>query len=115
MANQQLTLTDTQMVKNVAIDPKDSKGYPAFAESIQWATSDPDVLAIVPHTDDPKVVDIVAGKPGKAQVTVSADVQEGDGVTTKTGVLDVTVLAGEAVSFTISVGTPQEQDPTPTA
>jgi len=43
---------------------------------------------------------------GTAQINVTADADLGSGVTTINGVLDVQVVAGQAVGFTIQTSPP---------
>lgn len=48
---------------------------------------------------------------GACQISVSADADLGEGIKTLTGVLDLEIVSGEAVSLNIIAGTPREQTP----
>lgn len=104
-----LQLKDTQQAV-LGIAPVDKKGNAAAVQdgSVVWTTSDSNVLAVTPSADGLSAT-VVAGNPGVAQVNVSADADMGDGVTPITGTLDVTVVAGDAVSLSVSAGVPTEQ------
>lgn len=101
-----LTLSTVQQC-DLSINPVDAKGNPAAVDGAPvWASSDPTVVSLVASGT---TATIVAQKPGTAQVTVSADADLGTGVTTITGVLDVIVVAAQAVAIDIKAGTPVTQ------
>ncbi len=103
-----LQLTDSQQCA-LSIAPVDAKGNPAPVQGAPvWASSAPTVAAVTPSADGLSA-NIVAGATGTAQISVSADADLGDGVTTITGVLDVTVVGGQATSIGIVAGTPVSQ------
>ncbi len=104
-----LILTDVQKVV-VSITPVDAKGNPAPIDGKPvWTASDPSIISIVPSQDGLSADVIAVGPLGNAQVQVSADADLGEGVATIPGTLDVTVTASQAVSLTISAGTPTAQ------
>lgn len=103
-----MVLTDTQKV-NLSISPVDAKGKPAKIDGVpSWTSSDETILSLVPAADGLSAV-AVAGDPGHAQVSVTADADLGEGVTGITGTLEVDVEAGEAVSLNITAGAPEPQ------
>ncbi len=102
-----LTLLDTQKVP-LSIAPVDAVGNPAPVDGIpEWTVSDSAVLAIEVADDGMSALVTTVGPLGDAQVNVSADADLGEGVTTLTGLLDISVIASEAVSLGISAGTPE--------
>ncbi len=103
-----LQLTNTQQCQ-LSIAGVDKKGNPAGLEGIIYSSSDPSVAAVTQDAADPSKALVVAVAAGTAQINVRADADLGDGVTELTGVLDVTVVPGQAVSFVINTGTPEEQ------
>lgn len=103
-----LQLTDTQKVK-VSVTPIDAKGAPAPVQSVTFVSSDETVASVSPDPNDPNGAIVVAGFPGVAQIQVTADADLGDSVANITGTLDITVVGGQAVSLTITAGTPEQQ------
>lgn len=102
-----LTLTDSQQA-TLSIAPTDRKGKPAQVEGVTWTSSDNTKVTVEPAPDGLSAV-IKAQDIGTAQVSVGADAQLGDGVTALTGLLNVEVVAGAAVSLGIAAGAPTEQ------
>lgn len=103
-----LILTDSQQV-DLSIDPRDKKNKPAKVDGAPvWASSNEAVITVTAAADGMSAT-VVAGEPGDAQVNVSADADLGDGVTTLTGTLDVTVTAGAATTLAVNAGAPTEQ------
>lgn len=101
-------LLATQEV-DLAIQPKDKKGNPAQIDGVPaWLSSNPDVVTLVPAQDGLSCL-AKAGTIGTAQVSVTADADLGTGVKQITGMLEINVAAGEAVSVGVIVGTPREQ------
>lgn len=85
------------------ISPRDSHGNVSDLDSVPaWTTSDETVLAVTPAADGLSADVTVTGTIGTAQVNVSADVRKGDEVVTKSGMLDVQVVAGETATIDIS-------------
>lgn len=104
-----LIITDSQQV-DLAIKPVDKKGFPAQVDGVPvWATSDPTIATIEPSADGLSAVVKAATALGSVQISVSADADLGAGVETITGLLDLEVAAGKAVSLAIIAGTPTEQ------
>lgn len=90
---------------NATIQPVDNFGNAARVDGVPvWGVSDENILEVVPAADGLSADVLAKGAIGTAQVTVSADADLGDGVRELTGLLDVEVLAGEAVSLTIAAG-----------
>lgn len=90
---------------SASLQPVDSFGNPARVDGVPiWGVSDDNVLEIVPAADGLSADVLAKGTVGTAQVTVSADADLGDGVRELTGILDVDVLAGEAVALNITAG-----------
>ena len=87
-----------------SIQPVDAKGNPATIDGLaSWSSSDPSIAGIANVSADSLSADIVPGQNlGSCQINVQADADLGSGVTTITGVLDVQVVSGQAVGFTIN-------------
>lgn len=105
-----LVLTDVQQVK-LSIAPVNAAGNPAPVESVSWAVSDETVAAIVVAEDLMSADLVTTGKLGTLQVVVKADAVIGDGVEELTGLLDVEVVASQAVSLGVSSGVPGSRIP----
>lgn len=103
-----MIIKDTQKF-TASIRPVDAKGNPAQVQSgsIQW--SGPDFLTVTPASDGLSAEVSANGPLGSGQVAVSADADLGDGVVTITGVLQVEVQAGQAVSLAVDSSQPTEQ------
>jgi hypothetical protein len=103
--NMKVTLTDVQGV-DAAISAVDAKGNPAALDGVPvWTPSDP-AVTVTPSPDGLTARIDAVGPLGNFQVTVTADADLGEGVTELAGILDVEVVASEAVSLTFAVGTP---------
>lgn len=98
---------------DLAIVVEDSKGNPAAVDGIpNWSVSNPTLLTVEPSVPDgmsavPRAVDPV----GTSQVSVQVDADLGEGVKPITGLLEVQLLAGDAVTVDIETGTPAEDVP----
>jgi hypothetical protein len=104
-----LTLTDTQKV-TATVAPKDKHGHPAAVEGVPlWETTDPTVATVTPSEDGLSCVIAANGALGTCQVKVTADADLGEGVTPLTGLLDLEVVAGAAVTLDITTSAPEEQ------
>lgn len=92
-----------------SIQPVDAKGNPAEVQagSVQW--EGPDTLTITPSEDGLSAEIAAKGPLGSGQVSVSADADLGEGVTTIAGTLQVDVVAGQAVSLGVNTSDPVEQ------
>ncbi len=104
-----LQLTDSQQC-DLAIAPVDRKGKAAKVQdgSTTWTSSD-ETVATVEAGADGLTATVKAVDLGTCQVNVSADADLGDGVSSLSGSLDVTVVGGQAVSLSVSTGVPSEQ------
>ena len=93
----------------VSIKPVDAKGNPAAVDGIPaWNVSAEGTVSLFPAADGMSC-DVVAVGVGSVQVNVTADADLGAGVKTIMGVLDVTVVAAEAVGFQITTGPVENQ------
>ena len=103
-----MDLRDDQKVL-LSIQPVDAKGQPAVVDGAPtWASSDETVVTLEVASDGMSAV--ASGvTPGAARVVVTADADLGSGVTPLSGSLDFTITAGNAVSLTITAGTPANQ------
>jgi hypothetical protein len=108
---QLLTMTATQQ-SDLTFEVEDSKGNPAQVEGTPaWASAD-ETRVIVEAAADGMTAVIKAVGPmttSPVQVSVTADADLGAGVKPLVGLLDVTVLAGEASVISITAGSPTEQ------
>ena len=89
-----------------SIQPVDAKGNPAQIEgAATWSSSNDQIAALQNVAADGLSADVVPGATlGTCQINVQGDADLGSGVTNITGVLDVQVVAGSAVGFTITTG-----------
>ncbi len=101
-------LTDSQKV-TISIAAVDKKGAPADVQGIAFASSDTTVATVEQDAGDMTKAVVVAGMPGSAQISVTADADLGDGVSLLTGVFDLSVVGGQAVGLSVSAGSPEEQ------
>ena len=106
------TLPSGQQV-GCQISYQDAAGSPAVVDGdVAWTSSDETKLAVfVNSTDSTKVVLRTIGPIGLVQVTATADADLGAGVRELITTADVQVVAGEAVSGTISPTGPAEPIP----
>lgn len=103
------TITDTQEV-TVAVSFQDKRGNPAVIDGAPtWANNNDDVATVEASEDGYSATILANGPTGHTQVMVTADSQIGDGVTTITGILELDVVASEAVTANITAGAPEEQ------
>lgn len=107
-----LVLTEEEQVV-LKITPKTKKGNVAKVDGLPvWSSSSPDVLVVQPLPDDVTGFTAVAkavGPVGVAQVQVKVDADLGEGVRELTALLDVQVVAAEAVSLEVVPGVPEVQ------
>ena len=108
-----MLLTITQQVV-LTIRPVDAKGNAApIEQNPAWASSNPAVVSLTVAEDGMSATAVSMGI-GTAQVTVLAkafDLNK-DGVAADLlGLLDIEVVAGEAVTMQLVAGTPSEQPP----
>lgn len=102
-----LALPNDQKV-TASIQPVDAKGNPASIDGqAQWSSSNPQIANVQNISADSLSADVIPGDQlGSCQINVQADADLGSGTQNITGVLDVTVMAGEAVGFVISTSEP---------
>lgn len=102
-----------QNYPSVALAITDVKGRAARVDGVPvWASSDETVLTVTPAADGMSAaVDTVAV--GVARITVTADADLGEGVTTITGVSeDVNVVLGplsQATTLALDLGAPADK------
>lgn len=104
-----LVLLDSQKVA-LSVQPIDAAGNPAKIDGVPaWSVvgANPEILALEVAGDGLSCEVLTAGQLGTAQVMVSADADLGEGVKTISGVLDIEVQGGEAVSLNVSAGLPE--------
>ncbi len=103
-----LDMRDDQQA-TLTISPKDKKGKPALVDGVPvWASSDETVVTVVPSADGLSAV--AAGvAPGSGRIVVTADADLGSGTVDLTGILEVTILAGQAASIEVTAGAPTDQ------
>jgi hypothetical protein len=89
---------------NMQISYVDAKGNAAaIDDEVQWTSSDAAVLSLKVDPQDSTIVGLMpVGPAAQVQVSATADADLGDGVRNIVTVLDVQVVAGEAVSGTIA-------------
>ena len=105
-----LTLTSTQKAA-LSVTAVDAKGNPAPVENVVFSGSDPAVAVVQQNASDPTKATVFGRTIGTMQVKVTADADIGEGEKELAGLLDVEVVAAEAVALGITAGTPEEQVP----
>jgi len=104
-----LILKDSQKV-SASVEFKTAAGNPAVVEGAPvWASSNAAIVEVVASEDGLSAVARAVGPIGSSQISVSADADLGEGVKPIVGTQDIEVVAGEAVTVGITVGTPEEQ------
>ena len=102
-----LILTDEQKV-SLSIQPVTSAGNPAKVDGVPvWSVSDETVLTLTVAEDGLSAVATVTGTLGASQVSVKADADLGEGIKEIAAVLDVSVVASQAASLSITTATPE--------
>jgi len=93
----------------VQVSYVDADGNPAAVDAIAWSSSPPEIISALVDSTDPSICSVTpVGPAGNAQVTATADADLGTGVTALVTIMDITVVAGQAVSGTITpVGPPE--------
>jgi hypothetical protein len=107
-----LTLTSVQQAA-LSISAVDAKGNPAPVENVVFEGSDPNIIVVRADPADQTKATVLARTVGTAQVTVTADADIGEGEKELMGLLDVQVVAAEAVALSITAGTPEDQPELP--
>lgn len=106
------TIRDNEMVAAMA-KPKDSKGNPAEVQNPTWLSADTSKVTVDVDPGNPLAATVKAVGPltdgTPVRVTLDADADMGDGVVPIQGVLDVNVIAGQAVTVDLEVGAPTPQ------
>lgn len=88
----------------------DAKGNPATIDgNVNWQTSDPKIAAVAASASDSTIVEVTPGGTlGQAQISARVDADLGQGVRLLVTTCDIEVVAGEAVSGTITpLGEPE--------
>src|SRR5262249_32775936 len=103
-----VTITDTQKF-SLTVQGVDAKGNPTGLDgAVSFTSSDPAILSVT-STGDLSADVVAVGPLGTAQIVGSGDADLGSGVVPVTGILDVTVIAGQAVNIAIAPGPVAEQ------
>lgn len=87
----------------------DAKGNPAALEDPKWAVSPPELGVFVADPTDGAKGTFLAGATGSGQLGFLADGIVGEGVSVIAAQLEITVIAGDAVSVTINAGAVTDQ------
>jgi hypothetical protein len=96
------TLVDQYQIQ-VKIAYFDENQNPAVVDgATTWTTADAAISNVVVDANDSTLATISGLSIGQTQITTSADADLGAGVVNILGTLDVNVVAGQAVSATIS-------------
>lgn len=106
-----LILTATQQCQ-LSISVTDAKGNPAQVEGAPvWSSSEAAFASVEASADGMSAVVKSVGPvtTSPVQINVTADADLGEGVVPLVGLLEVSVIAGEAVNVGIVAGTPEEQ------
>lgn len=108
-----LVMTVTQQV-DLTIQPVDAHGNPAAVDGVPvWTSSEPDKVEVTSDLTGmfalARAVGPITTSP--VQVNVTADADLGSGVRSLVGVLEISIVAGEAVSLGIVADPPVEQNP----
>jgi len=102
-----LTLTDIQKV-SFTISIVDVVGNPAPVQGVPvWASSNPEFVSLTVADDGMSAVAEAVGPLGSAQISVTADADLGGGVTPLVGIVDISVIASDAVSLSLLPGIPE--------
>jgi hypothetical protein len=105
-----ITITATQKFTAGPVSAVDAHGNPAQIDGAPaWSVSDTALLAVNVAADGLSADIQAVGALGHAQVVVSADADLGEGIETISGILEVEIVAGRAVSLTVPAGEPTEQ------
>jgi hypothetical protein len=98
------------MLIRARVDYVDNAGNPATVDGdVTWETSATDLVTLTVDPGDSQICTISAGtRLGTAQVSATVDADLGDGVRELVTLLDVAIVAGEAMAGVISpVGEPE--------
>lgn len=91
------------MQVHVGVSYVDASGNPATVDgAVSWDSSDHSIVEVhTDETDSTKCTVMANGPVGQAQVSATADADLGEGTRAITTIMDVEVIAGEAVAGTI--------------
>lgn len=102
-------LADNKKV-GASVGFSDARGNDAQVQGAPvWSSSDESIATVVAADDGMTATISATGPLGTAQISVTADADLGDGVVPVGGLLDIEVVASQAVSANISVGEPEDQ------
>src|SRR4051812_7865736 len=88
----------------LVINPVDDAGNPAPIDGKpDWQVSDSTVATLVAADDGLSATVTLTKKVGECQISVTADADTGDGVSTISGTLDLQVVAGPATNLNLQV------------
>lgn len=97
---------------DASVTYQDAHGNTAQVETETWTSSDDTVLGVTDNGDGSATA--TAGATGTAQVQLVADARFGEDVVELRAVLDVEVVAAEAVTAVITPGEARDTDAAPT-
>ncbi len=104
-----LVLTDIQKV-GFTVSAVSAAGNPASLDGAPvWTCTDDSLLSLVVSEDGLSCEAVTTGKLGVAQVKVEADADLGEGVTSLFGVIDVQIVASQAVNLEVKPGVPTDK------
>lgn len=104
-----LVLTDIQKVE-FSVSAVSAAGNPASLDGAPvWSSSDESILTLSVSEDGLSCEAVTTGSLGAVQVKVVGDADLGEGVTSLFGVLDVVVVASQAVNLEIKPGVPSDK------
>ena len=108
-----LVLSSTQQAA-LSFTVVDAKGNPAKIDGTPtWNSVDPTTVTVEAAADGMsatvKAVGPATTEGTSVQVSVQVDADLGEGIKPLIGVLDVQIVAGEAVAVSLAAGTPEEQ------
>lgn len=91
---------------------KDANGNPVGVENIVWTSADPAILSVVDIAPDSKSATIrttgtLTLPEAVAQISVSADLIEGEGENIATAIRQFKIVTSAAVGFSTGIGAPE--------
>lgn len=85
--------------------PEDKAHNPAPVDGVPfWSLSEPGLIEVFPSADGLAAEARPLGKLGMAQVVVTADARLGPDIKNITGIYQINIVGGEAVSLNLGVG-----------
>lgn len=92
-----------------SVQPLDAKGNPAAVDGVAvWEASDPALVTLEVAIDGLSANIVPTGALGHVQIRVRADARIGPDVREISGLLEIDLVAAEAVSLSVSAGEPME-------